>query len=86
MNQHTTFPTIGKVTSRTTAPTRTGSLRRLGTRIAECVRASADYYAAAATYEQLSRLSDAELNRRGLSRANLGRDVCAAFDRAETVR
>ena len=35
-----------------------------------------DYYAAAATYEQLARLSDFELHRRGLSRATLGRDVC----------
>ena len=82
MNQHTTFPPADEATGGTTA----GSLRRLGARIAECVRVSADYYAVAATYEQLSRLSDAELNRRGLSRPNLGRHVCAAFDRADTVR
>jgi hypothetical protein len=36
----------------------------------------ADHYAAAAMYEQLSRLSDAELQRRGLSRSTLARDVC----------
>ena len=41
----------------------------------------ADYYAAAAMYENLSRLSDAELHRRGLSRETLGRDVCRACDR-----
>jgi hypothetical protein len=35
----------------------------------------ADYMAAAAMYEQLSYLSDAELHRRGLSRATLARDV-----------
>jgi hypothetical protein len=38
----------------------------------------ADYYAAAAMYEQLSALSDAELARRGLSRATLAHDLCAA--------
>src|SRR5262245_1559337 len=38
----------------------------------------ADYYAAATLYEELSRLSDAELHRRGLSRARLARDICDA--------
>jgi hypothetical protein len=42
---------------------------------------AADYYTAAAVYEQLSRLCDAELQRRGLSRATLARDTCAACDR-----
>jgi hypothetical protein len=42
---------------------------------------AADYYTAAAVYEQLSRLSDAELQRRRLSRATLARNVCAACDR-----
>ncbi len=37
--------------------------------------ACADSYAASAAYENLSRLSDAELRRRGLSRENLARDV-----------
>jgi hypothetical protein len=41
-------------------------------------RTAADYYDAAATYEELARLSDAELARRGLSRDTLGRDVCAS--------
>jgi hypothetical protein len=35
-----------------------------------------EYYEAAAMYEDLSRLSDAELRRRGLSRDSLARDVC----------
>lgn len=51
--------------------------------IADYIEALADHYAAAAMYEQLSRLSDAELQRRGLSRENLGRDVLAACDRVE---
>jgi hypothetical protein len=41
----------------------------------------ADYYAAAAMYEQLSRLSDAELHKRGLSRDTLARDLCQSCDR-----
>jgi hypothetical protein len=42
----------------------------------------ADYYAAPAMYEQLSRLSDTELQRRGLARADVARHVCAATDRS----
>lgn len=41
------------------------------------IRTAADYYDAAATYEDLARLSDAELERRGLNRASLAREVCA---------
>src|SRR5262245_38786626 len=55
----------------------------LGRWIAMCIKVMADHYAAAATYEQLSRLSDAELQRRGLSRENLAREVLSARDRAE---
>ena len=42
----------------------------------------ADYWDAAATYEQLSPLSDAELARRGLSRMTLAQHVCTACDRS----
>jgi len=49
--------------------------------IGDWIKATADYHAAAAMYEQLSRLSDAELQRRGLSRATLARDICNACDR-----
>jgi len=45
------------------------------------IEALAAYYAATAMYEQLSRLSDTELARRGLSRGNLARDVLAVCDR-----
>jgi hypothetical protein len=51
--------------------------KSIGLRLVEWVETCADYYAAAAMYEQLSALSDAELTRRGLSRANLARDLCA---------
>jgi hypothetical protein len=46
--------------------------------IADCINVMAAYYSAAAKYEQLSRLSDAELRRRGLSRATLSRSVLEA--------
>ena len=46
--------------------------------IGDYIETMAEYYAAAAMYEQLSKLSDAELQRRGLSRHTLARDVVAA--------
>lgn len=55
-------------------------LPSLGTRIAGWITTAANYYTAAAVYERLSGLSDAELQRRGLSRASLARDICAACD------
>ena len=39
----------------------------IGLRLRACAKTCADYYAAAAMYEHLSALSDAELTRRGLS-------------------
>jgi hypothetical protein len=48
--------------------------------IADWISATADYYAAAEIYKQLSRLSDVELRRRGLSRATLAQNVFAACD------
>ena len=41
----------------------------------------ADYYEAAGLYEELSALCDAELQRRGLSRATLAEHVCAVCDK-----
>jgi hypothetical protein len=57
------------------------SLASLLSKVRASAEACADYYAAAAIYEQLSALSDAELARRGLSRATLAREVQAACDR-----
>jgi hypothetical protein len=51
-------------------------IARLRARVANWITTAADHYAAAAMYEQLSRLSNAEFQRRGLSRATLARDVC----------
>ena len=55
-----------------------GTLAKMGAWLATC----ADYHAAAGMYEELSRLSDAELKRRGLSRDTLARDVCESADQA----
>jgi hypothetical protein len=49
--------------------------RRLCARIVELIDASADAYAAGALYAELSRLSDAELARRGIPRGELHRHV-----------
>jgi hypothetical protein len=64
------------------AATLCGAIKRFGQRIGKWAEARADRYAAAATYEQLSTLSDGELMRRGLSRATLAHDVDAAFERS----
>ena len=61
------------------------SISSLGTRFADWVATAADYYTAAATYQQLSRLSEAELQRRGFSRATLASDICQACDRGNLV-
>ena len=53
----------------------------LGPDVATWVHTCADYYAAAALYEQLYRRSDVELRRLGLSRERLGQELCAACDR-----
>ena len=45
------------------------------------IRTCADYYDAAAAYEDLARLSNAELDRRGLSRDTLARDICSTCER-----
>jgi hypothetical protein len=68
-------------------------LRKLGRTIVAWANACAEYRAAAFLYEQLNRLSDAELKRRGLSRAALAREAIGragwrmdAARRRKTVR
>jgi hypothetical protein len=56
-------------------------LAAIGRWIGDCAATLAEYYEATTVYEQLSRLSDAELRRRGLSRADLARDALAILDR-----
>jgi len=57
-----------------------GRFAKMAAWLATCT----NYHAAAGMYEELSRLSDAELKRRGLSRDTLARDVCESSDRAST--
>jgi hypothetical protein len=59
-------------------------LSSMARRIGGYIDTMADFYAAATVYEQLSGLSDAELHRRGLSRADLARDILAARGRTAT--
>jgi hypothetical protein len=56
-------------------------LRALRSHLAAWLETGADYRRAAALYEKLSLLSDAELRNRGLSRASLAWDLCEACDR-----
>lgn len=78
MTTHTNFLTLS---TQPDAPTHlSGGLSSLCTSIVAWATTCADYYAAAATYEQLSGLSDAELHRRDLSRATLAWDICQALD------
>jgi hypothetical protein len=56
-------------------------IRSIGQRFAAWAKDCAHHYAAAAMYDQLSALSDAELAHRGLSRATLAHDLGAACRR-----
>ena len=58
-----------------------GWLKTLRRRVATCASTCADYYEAAALYQQLRGLSDAELQNRGLARETLARQACATCDR-----
>jgi hypothetical protein len=60
-----------------------GAIKRAAQYIAET---AADYHAAAAMYEALAALSDAELSRRGLSRATLAHDAQAVCRRGKCAR
>jgi hypothetical protein len=56
-------------------------LRALRSHLVAWIETASDYNKAAALYEKLSLLSDAELRNRGLSRASLAWDLCEACDR-----
>ena len=70
----------------TSAGTLRGSLASLIAAIRAAVAAGSRGYTAAGLYQELSALSDAELNRRGLSRATLARDVLAYGDHGDAGR
>jgi hypothetical protein len=72
--QHQANPQLAEALSWPVGEAR-AKAKRLGGRIAEVLAICADAWAAANTYEQLSRLSDAELERRGIPRGELHRCV-----------
>jgi hypothetical protein len=53
--------------------------RRLGARVLDVLRACGAGYAAAAEYEELSKLSKAELERRGIPRGDLPQHIFQAL-------
>ena len=81
MTMHEAFSPIDTAPSSRAAVWLSNWIRLAGLRIVTLANTCADYYAAAAMYEQLSRLSNAELHKRGLSRDTLARDVCQSCDR-----
>lgn len=74
------FPTEAAASTESTAAA-SDWLKSMGQRVGAFVTTCADYWSAAALYDELRGLSDAELRRRGLSRGTLGRDVCEVCDR-----
>ena len=57
------------------------SVKAVYKRIAVWVQTCADYWAAAALYDSLRGLSNAELHKRGLSRDTLAHHACQSCDR-----
>ena len=72
---------VDAVSPSETAASLSSSIKSLARFFIAWVNACADYYAAASMYEQLSKLSNAELHRRGLSRDTLAREVFRSCDR-----
>jgi hypothetical protein len=82
MNMHERFATAEVMRSRAGTPLRLSWLGLLRARLASWMKTCADHYAAAAAYDDLSRLSDTQLKHRGLSRDILARDLSVCLGRA----
>ena len=80
MNMHESFVSSQEMPSPATLPARSAWFGRWRSGLRAWLKRCAESYAAAAAYENLSRLSDAELNHRGLSRDILARDLAAGRD------
>jgi hypothetical protein len=88
MTMHETFSATGAAFSSSTEAPLSNWIKLAGQRIvkgahicADYINTCADYYAAATMYEQLSKLSNTELARRGLTRETLAQDVRDTCDR-----
>ena len=75
MNMHESFAPPDDITSSAPAAARSSRLRLVCARLVAWAKTCGDHYAAAVAYEDLSRLSDAELKHRELSRDILARDL-----------
>jgi hypothetical protein len=72
---------IDAVAPTETAASLSSSIKSLARFFMTWANSCADYYAAASMYEQLSKLSNAEPHRRGLSPDTLAREVFQSCDR-----
>src|SRR5262245_35098018 len=84
MNKHETFCSPEVEPFGATASARTSWLGSIRARLFAWVMTCADKYAAAAAYDDLSRLSDTQLSHRGLSRDILARDLSEGRKQALT--
>jgi len=75
MAMHEAFAPSEAMPSGATPPLRSSWLGSMHTKLVAWITTCADHYAAAAAYEELSRLSDTQLRHRGLSRDILARDL-----------
>ena len=75
MNMHERFAPLEEPTSIARAPRPAAWLASVGATLSARAKKWADHWAAAAAYDDLSRLSDTQLKHRGLSRDILARDL-----------
>jgi hypothetical protein len=69
------FSGVDAISPTETVASLSSLIKSLPRRVRMWANSCADYYAAAAMYEQLSALSNTELHKRSLSRDTLARDV-----------
>ena len=81
MNMHESFASLEEIVCGKPA-SRASWLGSMRARFAELLKGCADFYAAAAAYDDLSRLSDLQLKHRGSSRDILARDLSEWRDQA----
>ena len=79
MNTHESFAPLEEIL-RSTPSSGVSWLASMRASFAALIKSCADHYAAAAAYDDLSRLSDTQLKHRGLSRDRLARDLSEWHD------
>ena len=85
MHTKSQFPPVEEVASPRGGSISLGRLvKALASRISAWAVARADRIGAELIWRELSKLSDAELHERGLTRATLAHDVCAAVAQRKT--